>query len=231
MLHQQGNRFGFFGASDTGKSWEAMAFARYFRERSASPKTTLIYENQRNDETYGNIEKYGIIKEITLNDLDFALPQRKAFRIVSKDLGGFLAKASLLTNTVVIFDDATSLFRKSVPNTVIQFLGLRKNQRLEIMFQLHTIKETAPSLLENMDVLVIKQTGDKLPVKDSCPNSDNVTKLIQECMSENAKGNYANFWATRVYVPMMNTIYRKDLRAENWALSYTRKINILQNPL
>ena len=231
MLHPQGNRFLFFGASDTGKSYECMAFAKYFRERRTAPKRTIIYENQRNDETYGNVDKYGKIKEIDLKDLAFTLPQNGAFRVVSKDLQGFIERASNLTNACIVFDDATSLFRKNVPDSVIQFLGLRKNQRLEIMFQLHTINDTAPSLLENSDLFVLKQTGDKLPVKDTCPNAETVTKLIQECMNENAEGNFENFWATRVYVPMKNEVYRKDLTAPSLSSSYLTKINLLKEPL
>jgi hypothetical protein len=231
MLHPQGNRILFFGASDTGKSYECMQFSEFLRNNPKAPKRVIVYENVRNDETYGNIEKYGKFQEIHLNALDYTLPQKGKFRIISRDLDGFVQKASKLTNSVIVFDDATSLFRKSVPDELIQFLGLRKNQRLEIMFQLHTVKETAPSLLENSDIFVIKQTGDSLPVKDTCPNSKVITKLIRECQEENAKNGFKNFWATRVYVPSTSSVYRKDLSAPTLEKSYQKRINLLENPL
>lgn len=230
MLHEQGNRFLFIGASDTGKSYLNMMFAKYFRERKISPKRTVIFEHQRNDETYGNVEKYGKIKEITLNDLDYSLPQRGVFRIISRDIDGFLDKAMKMVNTFFVIDDGTSLFRKSVPNKVIQFLGLRKNQRLEIAIQIHTIKAVAPDLLENTDIWVIKQTGDSLPVKDSCPNAENVTKLLRECMTENAKNNYKNMWATRVYIPLENKVYRMET-SKPFEIAFKKPVNILINPL
>lgn len=231
MIHPQGNRYLFTGASDTGKSYLNMMFAKYFREREVAPKRTVIFEHQRNDETYGNVEKYGVIKEISLKDLDYTLPQKGAFRIVSRDLDGFLDKAMKMVNTFFVFDDATSLFRKSVPDKVLQFLGLRKNQRLEISFQIHTFKAIAPDLLENTDIWLIKQTGDSLPVKDSCPNAENVTKLLQECMNENAKNNYVNMWATRVYIPLENKVYRMDTTKPFEKAFPKQPVNIIINPL
>jgi hypothetical protein len=231
MFHPQGNRIGFFGASDTGKSYLAMKFAEYLANNPKAPKRIIIYENVRNDETYGNVEKYGSFTEIHLNAMDYVLPKKGRFRVISSDLDTFIEKCKRLTNSIIVVDDATSLFRKNVPDTLIQFLGLRKNQRLEIMFQLHTFKETAPSLLENLDILVIKQTGDSLPVKDTCPNRDNVTKLIKQCQDENAGVNFANFWATRVYIPASSTVYKFDSEELNFEKSFKHKTNLLIKPL
>ena len=231
MLHIQGNRYLFIGASDTGKSWECMKFAEWFRNRENSPKSTVIFEHERNDETYGNVEKYGIIKEISLNDLDYALKQKSAFRIISKDVETFIQKASRMVNTFFVIDDATGLFGSNVPKYVLDFLGLRKNSRLEIALQIHTIAETAPLLFRNTDIWVIKQTGDSLPVKSSCPNSANVTKLLIECQNENAKKDFKPMWATRLYIPNENKVYRKNL-SKPWGTSYPKQpVNIIINPL
>lgn len=231
MIHPQGNRFLFIGASDTGKSWECMQFAKWFRERKESPKKTIIFEHERNDETYGNIEKYGVIKEISLNDLDYALPQKGAFRIVSKDVETFIEKACKIKNAFFVIDDATGLFGSNIPEYLLDFLGLRKNNRIEIAFQIHTIAETAPRLFRNTDIWVIKQTGDSLPVKSSCPNWENVSKLLTECKNENAKKDFRPMWATRLYIPNENKVYRKDL-SKPWATSYPKQpVNIIINPL
>lgn len=226
MLHPQGNRILFIGASDTGKTYECMEFAKYFREREKAPKRTIVFDHTQNDSSYSET------KVIQLSDLDYKLPQRGCFRIkvnLSKnpeDLKGFFDKCSMLTNSCVILDDTTGLFRGGVPDWVITFLGLRKNNRLEIMFQIHNIKATAPAILENSDVWVLKQTGDSFPLKGTCPDRDLVEKLLKECKAENEKNEYRNLWATRILINEKNQIFRKDL-SKPFLESYQEKINAL----
>ncbi|MDR6564946.1 MULTISPECIES: hypothetical protein [unclassified Arcicella] len=226
MLHPQGNRILFIGASDTGKTYECMQFAKYFRERKKSPKRTIVFDHTKNAVSYPETI------QIELKDLDYKLPQRGCFRVKvdlaknPKDLKVFIDKCSMLTNSCIVLDDTTGLFRRGVPDWVITFLGLRKNNRLEIMFQIHNIKAASPDILENSDIWVIKQTRDSFPIKDTCPDGDIVEMLIRECKKENSENNYQNLWATRIFVGEKNLIYRKDL-SKPFLESYQDKINTL----
>lgn len=226
MLHPQGNRILCIGASDTGKTHESLEFARYFREREKSPKRTIVFDHTNNDSSYKGS------REIKISDLSHKLPQKGYFRVKvnlaqnPEDLKLFFDKCSMLRNTCIVLDDTTGLFRGGVPDWLITFLGLRKNNRLEIIFQIHNIKATAPAILENSDVWVLKQTGDSFPLKSTCPNRELVERLLKECFAENHRNNYKNLWATRILINEKNRIYRKDL-SKPFLESYHEEINAL----
>ncbi|MFC0182494.1 hypothetical protein [Pseudarcicella hirudinis] len=208
------------GKRGTGKSFEALEIAAFFRERRESPKRTIILDHTQNDDTYGGIDV------IQIDDLRYLLPGRACVRVQTQDWSRFLDFAFKIKNASIVIDDATGLWRGNVPDKLISFVGLAKNHRLELIMQFHTIADTAPSILKSCNMLVIKQTNDSFPIKKSAPNSRLIERMILDCGDENSKYDPNRKWATRLVDINEEMVYVKNPTVSNFAESYKQRREI-----
>lgn len=210
-MNPKGNVWFVCGRRDTGKSHESLEIATYFRERPNSPKRTVIIDHTDNNDTYGHIKK------IDLSDLDFALPQRGIVRVGKKDritpFDWKLCEQKIMNlhNCTVVFDDVTSTFSGTVSENILTFCGLAKNQRLEIIFQFHTVSDTAPKLLRASNMLLIKQTQDVIPLKKSCPDAVLLANLLTKTKELNNK-DMSHKWNTFLFDRDEETVKLKNLK-------------------
>lgn len=219
-MDNRGNVWAIFGRRGTGKTYEAIDIAEFYRKRKQAPKRTIIFDHTQNDESYPEYEI------IDIEQLDRLLPERAKVRVQTKDYQHFFEKCSRIKNAVILIDDGTSLFRNNVPDFVIEFLGLAKNHRLEIIFQMHTIADTAPALLKGCNLFIIKQTNDSLPVKKTCPNSKLIDWLITDCKEENAGYSGNQKFATRLLDINEEEIFIKDLTIQQFEKTFNQSISI-----
>ncbi|MFC0181467.1 hypothetical protein SAMN04515674_104268 [Pseudarcicella hirudinis] len=219
-MNPKGNVWWIGGKKDTGKSFEALKIAEYFRKREVNPKRTIIFDHTFNNSTYHGIQI------IDIKDLDYVLPKKASVRVQTTDWRLFIEKCFKIKNAVIIFDDVTAIFRGNIPDVLLTLCGKAKNERLEIMFQFHTINETAPSLIRASDMMVIKQTLDSLPVKSSCRENVLISHIIQDCRTENKSLPEKKKYATRLLDTVDDKIYIKKLGEEKFENSYIDFIEI-----
>ena len=219
-MNKNGQPWASFGQMDTGKSYEQLKIAEYYRKRELSPKRTIIYDWNNNDKTYGGI------KPIEIDDLDFALPKRALVKVQHWDTAEFIKKCHFLRNSVIIFDDATAKFKNWFPKDMEKLCYQAKNWNLEIMFQFHTIRSAPPAILDVIQMYIIKATRDKLPLKDSFAEPETIENLILDCKAENRNYPESQQWATRILDLGNETIWTKNVKEIDFVKSYTQKQKI-----
>ncbi len=206
-MNAKGNNWTFFGKKNTGKTYEALEFAKYFNEREINPKRIIVFDHSNNS-SYDSITK-----EVPLERLQWALPKGDVVRIKSDDFDTFAEYCLLyVRNSVVVIDDSSAFFQGNVRGTRLKFLKSPKNNGNEYMFQCHSVRETAPLLIENTDILVLKETRDDpedLPGK--LIGRNRIIPLMHELIAENETYPSGKKWATRVYDQEEDTIWIKDL--------------------
>lgn len=213
-MEKRGNVFIVFGKRSTGKSYEAMKLADFFRTREVAPKRIIVLDWTKNDDTYGHI------KQIHQEDLKkAALPQRAIVKVQCtwKEL---LDSCENVVNAVIVFDDVTSLFRGNLPEQVQKFLGTAKNKRLEIIMQVHSISDASPKLLLEGNIWVLKQTLDPRPLKDTCRSAHIIELILDEIKEENKSYHKDQKWATRMVDWDEEKVFIKDLDNQTEHLGY-----------
>lgn len=205
-MDSRGNVILVFGMRSTGKSKESKDIAEIFRMFN---KKTIILDHTQNDDTYGDIQK------LNVTDLAYRLPKKSVFRVQCK-WQEFLANTQNITNACILIDDATALFRGRSPEALLEWCGKAKNQRLEIIFQMHTITEVAPDLLRAANIWFLKQTNDSFPIKKSCKNANIIEKILLEIQAENRNYDEEQRWATRLVDFDREEVYVKDLDSNDY---------------
>jgi hypothetical protein len=196
-MDKRGNIWWFGGNRGTGKSYEAEKTAESLQKR------IIVYDWTDNESTYGHIA------EINIADLDFRLKPNAKVRIKENDFDEFVEKCHNLRNTTIIIDDATAMFTGVIPQRLKELLYKAKNNRIEMMFQFHTITDTPPAFLKACNMFVIKATGDSFPLKNSAPYRQIIEPLIKDCITENRNYESGQKWATRLYDVNEEKIYTK----------------------
>jgi hypothetical protein len=219
-MNSKGNVWASFGSRDTGKSYEQLMLAKYYRERLQAPKRTIIYDWTKNDSTYGHI------KLIDIEDLNYALPKRALVKVQERDTEYFLEKCLSIKNACIVIDDATSKFKNRVPKVLEELFYMVKNNRVELMFQFHTLRASAPALLDASNMYIIKATIDAFPLKGTCPFPDVIERLITDCRQENRNYPENKKWATRILDVGDQTIWTKNLAISEFQKSYNKKTRL-----
>lgn len=228
-MNPKGNVWWIGGKRDTGKSYESLMIADYFHQRKANPKRVIVIDHTNNEDTYGHIKK------IKLSALDFKLPEDGYFRICREenepnfDFKTCYQKLAKLANTVIDFDDVTGVLRGTAPAELMTLCGLAKNQRLEIIFQFHTVTATAPQIIGVCNMIVVKQTNEDLPLKESFVNSRMVGVLMQEIRAENRTYDDRKKWGTRILDVDSEQIYVKNIKGKSYVESYRTKPKSLES--
>lgn len=212
-MDARGNCAWFGGSPGTGKTHEAMEYAK------SREKRIITYDWTTNNESYNQ-------KIIQLDDLDYLLPEKANVRIQDNDFEAFVAKCQRLTNATINIDDCTALFSGSIPNYFEELLYKRKNQRLDFCLQFHTIASTPPDFLRACNLFFIKATSDSMPLKGTTPNRKHIEALINECHVENRNYKPREKWATRLLDTTEETISVKDVSIFDFLKSYNGKLPI-----
>lgn len=217
-MNQKGNNWAAFGKKNTGKTYEVMQFARYFNERAKNPKRIIIFDHSNNT-SYADVTDV-----IDMDRLRWQLPARAVVKVQSTDFDTFAELVLMyVRNAVIVIDDSSAYFRNNVNDIRLRFLKSPKNNGNEYMFQCHSLRESAPLLLENIDIFMLKETRDQiegLPAK--VPGAKRIELLLREIANENKLLPEGEKWATRCYDQEEDTVWRKyfDSDSDNVLDSY-----------
>lgn len=213
-MNNRGNVYLVFGKRNTGKSFEALKFGEIFRTREIAPKRVIVYDWTKNEDTYGEI------KLIHHENLKVAALPKRALVKVQCELNEFLHCIEKVVNAVIIIDDGTTLFQGNVPETVQKFFGTAKNNRLEIIVQVHSIADAGPKLLREANIWILKQTHDSRPLKESCRSRQMVENILDEIIEENRGFRPNQKWSTRLVDWDEERVFIKDLHNQSEHLGY-----------
>lgn len=197
-MNLKGNNWCILGMMDTGKTYTACQIAKYFRERPESPKRTIVFLHTENNISYPDNE----FKTIHINDLDYVLPKRGAFKIRLERrhyLEQITEKCGRIMNACIILDDLTGITKGNISEDFDAFLYTAKNNRLEIIFQLHTIQATAPALFNACGMIILKNTLDPLIIKNSINLDKPLGRVLAEIKKENQQYPEKRKWASRMF--------------------------------
>ena len=214
-MDARGNCAWFGGSPGTGKSYEALEYAK------SREKSIIIYDWTTNNVTYKQ-------KIVPLDYLDLTLRPNEIVRIQDSEENflEFVSKCHKISNATIVMDDCTSLFEGKIPKYFKQLLYKRKNQNLDFCLQFHTISDTPPAFLKACNLFFIKATSDSMPLKGTAPHRKHIEMLIEECYTENANYKSAEKWATRLFDITDETIAVKDVKNPDFWASYKGKKTI-----
>lgn len=206
-MNARGNNWGLFGKKNTGKTHEALEWAAYFHERESAPKRILIFDHSQNS-SYRDFTDV-----IPMERLRYRLPADAVVKVQDTDFDTFAEYVLMyVRNTVVVIDDSSAFFRGNIPDIRLRFLKSPKNNGNEYMFQCHSIRETAPLLLENIDLFVLKETRDNLrEIPAKLPGRNRIIPLMEEIIEENRARESGKKWATRIYDNEDDVVWLKDV--------------------
>jgi len=213
-MNNKGNVYLVFGKRNTGKSYESLQLGEVFRTRQFAPKRVIVYDWTKNEDTYGDI------RLIHQENLKVAALQKRAKVKVQCQLPEFLDCIEKVVNAVILIDDGTTLFQGNVPEVVQKFFGTAKNNRLEIIVQVHSIADAGPKLLREANIWILKQTHDSLPLKESCRSRKMVENILEEIKEENMAYPSDKKWSTRLIDWDEERVFIKDLNNQSEHLGY-----------
>lgn len=220
-MDSKGNVWWTGGRRNTGKTFISKQIAKYFRERIVAPKRTIVFDHA------GNAESYPESQQIDMSDLRIRLPQRANVRVESKDFHAFFEMCQKITNACILVDDGTHLFGGNLPEIVGIVAGQAKNNRLELIFQMHTISETAPRLLREANMFVLKETNDELPFKAACPDKNLFTRILfSDLKNENMNYEGNKKWATRIFDRFEEEILFQNLSEPDFEYAFEKKLSV-----
>ncbi len=205
-MDSRGNVFMVFGMRSTGKSKDCRDIAETFRSLN---KRVIILDHSGNDDTYGDIPI------LDVKELAYKLPKNSIFRVQSS-WQDFLLYSKKLCNSCILIDDATDLFRGRSPEAILTWCGTAKNQRLEIIFQMHNISEVAPDLLRKAYIWILKETNDPFPLKKTIKYPKIIENILKEIIAENMNYEEEKKWATRMIDFPNEKVYVKDLVSNDY---------------
>jgi hypothetical protein len=174
------------GAKKTGKTQGTLNMAVDMFTRQGKP--VLVLDK-------GRQEEYEIFHPIDLADIpNFnELAQRvkyKYFRCrVSSELDileFFTSVNQFVTNSFVIFEDATSYAVGNMPRVMKDLILNSRNACNDYLFNLHSLSEPAPFLFRHSEYIILRRTSDaKLTSK--MPVVAKLEKAMREIAIENSK--------------------------------------------
>lgn len=198
-MNPKGNIWLAIGTSDTGKTHTVMEMAYGFSERSRIPKSIIVFDHTNNS----SYHKYNL-RPLSLHDLYYIRPEHLVRGIVqSDDIDEFCRIVTMyIERCIIIFDDCGVHFRGNLTTDRESLLKTRKNNGTELIFQTHTFREIAPSLLDQTNMFILKETVDDpedLPSKVTAKRE--IGYLLIEIIRENLRREEDQKWATRIYDP------------------------------
>ncbi|MFT4033212.1 MAG: hypothetical protein QM669_12385 [Siphonobacter sp.] len=210
-MNQKGNNWAAFGKKNTGKTYEVMALARYFNERKYNPKRIIVFDHSQNS-SYDDITKV-----IPIKRLQYALPKQDIVKVQDTDFDLFAEMCLLyVRNSVVVIDDSSAYFRGNVNDIRLRLLKSPKNNGNEYMFQCHSVGETAPRLLENIDMFILKETReDPNDLPGKLPGRNRIAPLIRYAKEANRELLPNQKWTTVVYDGEEDVVWVKDLSVKS----------------
>ena len=120
--------------------------------------------------------------------------EKSLVRVQMRDLDETLHNISeYVSNTVVIFEDATKFLRGGLNGIMRNIILDCKQKNDDIILLFHSLNSVPPELFENADILILKltqETEQKLRKIDKIPCFDEVLDAYRELQTENtAHGN------------------------------------------
>lgn len=183
----------------------------------------LIVYNSTNNPSYSDITD-GVDVEMFVQG---RWPTNGAFQVL--DAGGamfdnFLEIASRIEYNAIIIDDAGGLFNPVLTKTERAFLGTCKNNHNDVFFQFHHFKQTPPQLMMMMDMMILKETTDPMPLPTKVRDVHIVSRLLSEIRAANDTMPSDKRWHERWLNLEENIIYYPDLHGRVLAAKHYREL-------
>ncbi len=170
----------FCGGRGKGKT----DYLKKLAKSSHLPKVLIVdtYDNPRwrDFETYDNPQgKNEIIPVIQMDQLKYW--KKGTYRIYSSDIDSLkLAIDKHLFNCLLIWEDATKYFGKSLTKTELRSLYDTKQKNIDAIYVFHSLRKATVEIVENSDILTLKKTGDNKTVVDRKYENPDITALFEE---------------------------------------------------
>lgn len=190
------------GAKNTGKTHRAMSIARTTL-KGTRHRRLIVYNHSQND-SYNDPSKRVMYVSERVDIADFLAgdwPEVREFQVedyLRKRFSEFLELAMQLRNTALVLDDAGAAFHPSCTELEVDFMGTPKNNNCDIFYQMHHFNQAPPKLLLAMDMVVLKETEDNLPLPKKVPYQGIITMLQREIREENDHYPDNQRWAERL---------------------------------
>jgi hypothetical protein len=198
-MNAQGNNWIFVGKRNTGKTFSALQLSLFFRvgdyARNIKKIIVLDHANNSSYSEIGNI--------LTIEQLQYRQPLDLVCKVQTDDIEAFCdILIKKIRNSVVIFDDAGTIFGGHLTDLQRLLLKTPKNNGNEYFFQFHQFGgvEIPPDMLRATNMFVVKETIDDfndLPQKVQ-PNME-IRYLLYKAKMDNEKLPINQSWATYIY--------------------------------
>lgn len=170
---------------------------------SAQNRNLIVY-NHSNNSSYDDIPKKVPIEDFLAGNW----PRQREFQVIDylkKNFTAFLEVAMGIKFNVLVLDDTGSSFHANCTELEVDFMGTAKNNDNDIFFQMHHFNQAPPKLLLAMDMMVLKETNDRLPLPHKVPSREIITDLQREIRAENDLMPDSQRWSERI-VDLQNSI-------------------------
>ncbi len=202
MAQVKGQNWGVFGTMNTGKTYQTMKIAIWLQELTGKP--IIIYDHSAND----SYKDYNLV--VSLERLKSPLPNNSIVKVQTEEFDEFcdICRKNV-RESIIVLDDSGIYFRGNIEEGREKFIKATKNNFNDIFYQTHSIREVGPALLNNLQMIVLKEMAEKnIPDKLGC--KDKIEILHYEVCKENDKRPIGELYSYRIYNILSNLVYKED---------------------
>lgn len=185
------------------------------RMTATQNRRLIVYNHSQND-SYDRPEQREtyVAKKVPIDTfLEAKWPKSPEFQVIDylkKNFAAFLEIAMQIKYNALVLDDAGMAFHANCTELEVDFMGTPKNNKNDIFYQMHHFNQAPPKLLLAMDMMVLKETEDNLPLPGKVPYRHIITQLQREIRSENDLMPMNKRWCERIVDLKNGIIYQPD---------------------
>jgi len=176
---------------------------------SSQSRRLIVYNHTQND-SYQDVAKKIDVEAF----LEGRWPKTAEFQVMDylrKNFNEFLEVSMGIKYNAIILDDTGASFHQNCTPLEVDFMGTPKNNHNDIFYQMHHFNQAPPKLLLAMDMIVLKETDDELPLEKKVPHRKIIGKLLQEIRAENDLMPENQRWNERIIDMRNGIVYHTSL--------------------
>jgi DNA helicase HerA-like ATPase len=136
----------------------------FYTKKLLEGKKTLIFDvnNEYGEENESLANKSDYIKftpNKTVTMQSKSIPSRA--RYIDGDIKDFVSLASLCTDRIIVFEDATGFIKGRTSNAMDKLMAKRRHVRQTIILQFHSIDSIPPRIAQLSNILILFKTQDE----------------------------------------------------------------------
>jgi len=176
---------------------------------SSQGRRLIVYNHTDND-SYSDV-----VKKISVEQfLEGRWPKMQEFQVMDylkKQFEPFLEVAMQIKYNALVLDDAGMAFHANCTPLEVDFFGTAKNNHNDIFYQMHHFNQAPPKLLLGMDMIVLKETDDNLPLQNKVPHRRIIGRLLENIRRKNDLMPDDQRWNEYILDMQNSTIYEMAL--------------------